>query len=78
MSDYEKINAGVKLSISARRKAAVKRIILVVLGVLLAMAFFVGLKAIGFISLTFMVILMSIAVCIGAFKAGWIFRDIKF
>ena len=78
MSDYEKINAGVKQSISARRKAAIKRIALVVLGVLLAMAFFVGLKAIGFISLTFMVILMAIAVCIGAFKTGWVCRDIKF
>ena len=78
MSDFEKINAGVKQSISARRKAATKRIALVVLCVLLAMAFFIGLKAIGFISLTFMVILMAIAVCIGAFKTGWICRDIKF
>ena len=78
MSDYEKINAGVKLAMSARRKAAVKKIILVLVKILAAMGFFIGLKAIGFISLTFMVILMAITVCIGAFNTGWICRDIKF
>lgn len=78
MSEFDKINAGAKLQMAARRKAAVKGIILVVLGVLVAMAVFIGLKAIGFISLDFMVILMAIAVCTGAFKIGYIWHEIKF
>ena len=78
MSEYEKINAGVKLSMAARRKESIKRIILVLVGVIVALAAFIGLKAIGFISFDFMVILMAIAVCAGAFKTGYIWHDIKF
>lgn len=78
MSEYEKINAGVKLSVTARRKEAVKGIILTLFWVVVALAAFIGLKAIGFISFEFMVVLMLIAVCAGAFKTGYIWHDIKF
>ena len=78
MSEYEKINAGVKLSMAARRKNAIVRIVLVLVKILAAMGSFIGLEAIGYISMDFMVILMAITVCYGAFKTGWICRDIKF
>lgn len=78
MSEYEKINLRVKEQNFSRRKQAFKRIILVLAAVLGAMASFIGLKAIGFISVTFMVILIAVSICIGAFKLGWICRDIKF
>ena len=78
MSDYEKLNANVKAQMAARRIESVKRIILVMVALVVALGAFIGLKAIGFISSTFMVILASIAICIAAFKAGWISRDIKF
>ena len=77
MSEYEKINASVKAQMAARRKAAIKRIILVFVVVITILASFVGLEAIGFISFTFMVILSSITICTGAFKAGYIWRDVK-
>lgn len=78
MSEYEKINAGAKLAMSARRKKAIKRVIFVLVSVLVALAALVGLKAIGFISAEFLVILVAITVCTGAFKTGYIWRDIKF
>ena len=78
MSEYEKINVRVKEQIHARRRFAIKRIVLVLATVLACMGAFIGLNAIGFISDTFMVILISIAICIGAFKSGYICRDIKF
>lgn len=78
MSDYEKINARVKEQIFSRRRCAIVRIIIVLGWVLVALGAFIGLKAIGFISLTFMAILMAITVCVGAFKTGYICRDIKF
>jgi uncharacterized membrane protein YfcA len=78
MSDYEKINVRVKQQVFSRRSEAIKRIIIVLLCVLLTIGAFVGLAAIGFISTTFLVILISITICIGAFKSGWICRDIKF
>lgn len=77
MSEYEKINVRVKEQVVVRRRDAVKRIIVVLVGVLAALGAFIGLRAIGFISATFMVILMAVAICIGAFKTGWICRDIK-
>ena len=78
MSDYEKINASVKTSVNDRRNEAIKQIIAVLAKVLLALGAFIGLKAIGFISGTFMGILMAVAVCVGAFKTGYISRDIKY
>lgn len=78
MSDYEKINVSVKSNVVDRRNEAIKQIIAVLLKVLLALGVFIGLKAIGFISGTFMFILMAVAVCVGTFKAGYISRDIKY
>ena len=78
MSDFEKINSNVKVQMSARRKDATKRIVVVLLKLLLALGAIVGLNAIGFISNMFMVILVAVAVCVGAFKTGYIWRDIKF
>ena len=78
MSDYEKINANVKTNVNSRRHEAIKRIVVELFKVLLAMAVVFTLKAIGFISESFMVILMAVAVCVGAFKTGYISRDIKY
>lgn len=78
MSDYEKINANVKVQLTARRKAAIKRIILVFGLLLVALAAIAGLKVIGFISMTFAIILAAISVCVCAFKTGYIWHDIKF
>ena len=78
MSDYEKINVRVKKNTVDMRILAFKKIIVVLLKVLLAMGAFIGLKAIGFISVVFMVILMAIAVVVGAYKVGLISCDIKF
>ena len=78
MSEFEKINARAKVQMSARRKNAIKGIIVVLVKVLLTLAVFIGLTAIGFISKTFLVILMISTVCVGAFQMGYIWRDIKF
>ncbi len=77
MSDYEKINVKVKAQVSARRKDAIKKIILVFGLVLASLCAIVGLEVIGFISITFAIILAAISVCAGAFKTGYIWRDIK-
>lgn len=78
MSEYEKINVSAKVQMSARRKDAIKKVFLVAGLALVALAAVVGLEAIGFISMTFAIILAAIAVCAGVFKAGWLWRDIKF
>ena len=78
MSDYEKINAHVKEPMCARRHEAIRRIVVVVLKLLVALGAFFGLKAIGFISETFAVILTAVAVCVATFQTGYIWRDIKF
>lgn len=78
MSDYEKINANVKTNVADRRHEAIKRIVVELFKVLLAMAVVIGLNRIGFISVTFMLILMAAAICVGTFKTGYISRDIKY
>lgn len=78
MSDYEKINATVKANLASRRKAVIKRIIILLVKALLVMAAFIGLEAIGFINVTFMVILMAVEICTTAFKAGIVYNEIKF
>ena len=78
MSEYEKINVRVKEQVTSRRTEAIKRIIIVMGKLLLALAGFTGLEAIGFISFTFAVILTAISVCVASFNTGWICRDIKF
>lgn len=78
MSEFEKINVSAKVQMAAMRKEAIKRVILELAKVLLAIGVFVGLEAIGFISTMFLVILAAITICVGAFKTGYICRDIKF
>ena len=78
MSDYERINAAVKTNVANKRHEAIKRIVKVLLKLLLAVCVIAGLKAITFISGTFAVILTAVAVCVGTFKTGYIWRDIKF
>lgn len=78
MSYYEKINATVKTNVIDRRNEAIKQIIKVLVKVLLALGVIIVLKAIGFISCTFAVILMAVAVIVGTFKTGYISRDIKY
>ena len=78
MSDYERINAKVKANVACRRNKAIKRIVLVLAKVVLFLAAVLGLKAIGFISGSFLVILMCVAIVVGAFKVGFISCEIKF
>ena len=78
MSDYEKINANVKSNIADKRHQAIKQIIAVLFKVLLTFGAVIGLKAIGFISESFMVILMGVAIVVGAYKVGSISCEIKF
>ena len=78
MSELERINENMKAQINARRHEAIKRIVKVLLKLLVALCAVAGLKAIGFINGTFAVILMAVAVCVGTFKTGYIWRDIKF
>lgn len=74
MSEKE-LNARSNANRVARKKAAVKATVIVCLKLLMALGIFVGLKAIGFISMTFMVILALVAVCYGSFNLGRIWRD---
>ena len=78
MSDYERINASVKANVANRRNEAIKRIVVELIKVLVALALVTGLKAIGFISESFMVIQIAVAIVYGAFNIGSISRDIKF
>ena len=78
MSELEKINTNVKVQISSRRHEAIKRIVVVLAKLLAVLVAVAGLNAIGFINGAFAVILMAVAVCVGAFKVGYICRDIKF
>ena len=72
MSDYEKINQRVATMRAEQRKAAVKRLIRLLIIVLIVVLSFLGLEYIGFISELFMVILISITVCVGSFHVGCI------
>ena len=78
MCEFEKFNVSAKTQMSVRRKEAIKRVIVELAKVLLTIGAFVGLEAIGFISTMFLVILTAITICVGAFKTGYICRDIKF
>jgi hypothetical protein len=77
MSDYKNINTNAKVQMSVRRKAAIKKVVLVWVVVLTILAAIAGLEAIGFISMTFAIILAAITVFVGAFKTGWFCRDVK-
>lgn len=74
MSEKE-LNARIKANVAARKKTAVKRTVFVSLKLLAALLVFVGLNAIGFISLAFMAILALSAVCYGSFNLGKIWKE---
>lgn len=77
MSDYEAMMVRNAKQIAARRKDAFRRLAFTVTVVLAVLLAFVGLEWIGFISKLFMAILAAITICAGAFKAGYIWRDVK-
>lgn len=77
MSDYKNINTNAKVQMSVRRKAAIKKVVLLWVAVLAVLAAIAGLKEISFISATFAIILAAITVFGGAFKTGWFWRDVK-
>lgn len=72
MSDYEKINQRVAAKQAEQRKLAVKMLIRLLMIVVIVVLSFLGLEYIGFISEMFMMILIALAVCVGAFRAGCI------
>ena len=78
MSDYEAMmirNAQKKVE---RRKDALRRLVCTLAVILAVILAFVGLEWIGFISRVFMVILLAATICVGAFKAGYIWRDVRY
>ena len=77
MSDYEMLNQRVAAKKAARRRDTFRRLafsLVIVLAVLLAL---LGLEYIGFISGCFLVILMIITICSGAFHAGRIWNSYR-
>ena len=77
MSDYEMLNQKVAAQKAVRRKDALRRLAYLLAVVLAVVLVFVGLEYIGFISSLFMVILISITVCVGSFNAGRIWTGFK-
>ena len=61
-----------------QRKEAVTKFAVLLGKAVLVLLVLLALEAIGFISGTFLAILAAGTVCYGAFKAGYIWRDIKF
>ena len=77
MSDYEMLNQKVAAQKAVRRRDALRRLAYLLAVVLAVVLVFVGLEYIGFISSLFMVILISITVCVGSFNAGRIWTGFK-
>lgn len=77
MSEYEKINQRVVAQKAAMRNDTMKELAKLFVIVVASVLAFVFLHVIGFISALFMVILISITVCTGAFIAGRISTGFK-
>lgn len=77
MSDYEMLNQRVAAKKAARRKDALRRLAYMLTIILAAVVLLWVLAYIGFISKLFLVILISITVCTGAFNAGRIWNGFK-
>lgn len=75
MSDYEMLNQKIAAKKAVRRKDTLRRLAFLLVIVLVVVLAFVGLNYIGFISDLFMVILIAITVCTGAFNAGRIWNS---
>ena len=78
MSDYEKINARVESNKAGQKKWLVGRIACIVATALAVGAGLWGLKAIGFISELFFLILLSGNALVGAFKIGSAWAEVRF
>ena len=78
MSEYKEIFAHRDAQNTAKRRETIKKIIVVLLKILCALGAIVGLEAITFISGTFAVILVAVAVCVGTFNIGYIWNEIKY
>lgn len=77
MSEYEAMMVRKAEQRAIRRRAALKRLALTLAAVLAVILALVGLEWIGFISRVFMVILLAVTMCVGSFKAGNIWRDVR-
>ena len=77
MSDYEAMMIRNAKQKAMRRKDALKRLAVALALVCAALISIIGLDHIGFISDLFMAILTVITICIGAFKSGYIWRDVR-
>ena len=77
MSDYEAMMIRNAKQKAIRRKDALKRLAVALALVCAALISIIGLDHIGFISDLFMAILTLITLCTGSFKAGYIWRDVR-
>lgn len=77
MSEYEALLMRNAQQKAIRRKDALKRLAIALAVVCAALLSIIGLNHIGFISDLFMAILALITICTGSFKAGYIWRDIR-
>ena len=77
MSDYEAMMIRNAKQKAIRRKDALKRLAIALALVCAALISIIGLDHIGFISDLFMAILTLITICTGSFKAGYIWRDVR-
>lgn len=77
MSDFDVLNQRIAAENAARRKDALRRLAYMLTIILAAVILLWVLAYIGFISKLFLVILISITVCTGAFNAGRIWNGFK-
>lgn len=77
MSDYEALMIRNAKQRAIRRKDALRRLAFTLAVVFVVILAFVSLEWIGFISRVFMVILLAATICAGAFKAGYIWHDVR-
>ena len=77
MSSLGALNIRITTQRAERRKRAFQQLAFTLAVVLALLLTFLGLEYIGFISELFQLILISLTICAGAFKAGYIWRDVK-
>ena len=77
MNSLDELNIRITNQKAERRKRAFQHLAVTVAVVLALVLTFLGLKYIGFISELFQIILISFTICTGSFKAGYIWRDVR-
>lgn len=77
MSSLDALNIRITTQRAERRKRAFQQLAFTLAVVLALLLTFLGLEYIGFISELFQLILISFTICAGAFKSGYIWRDVK-